>query len=352
MACHFASKSNVKCVAYPPPQTLDELDMASMKIPGKHMKISWLILSRVGIHYLSSTFGSWTICQTHRKEFLDAWQVSNKCSHPDHNIFDESSIADNLVTMVMSVKLLQNEGKVVPISSKFCKNCFDDFNRAYTSKPGEKVVVIVPKPKPQSPFCPAKPVAEKEPISAGNGDVMHNIKSRGVLATSKPPEPPSHKSNDLIDEINIKTELIFEDTDNGNNNFQPQPTTEKRSPVVEQPQPQQQRVLPQPAEIPAIQSSITMTARPLARKVLRQSERTPAIPSSATATPSTTRGTRSKKVSQKSQPQEVQDEIEDEDEILSHDSDDDPSWAPNEKDRNKEQEKEVNNLIQGTLHIS
>ena len=111
MACHFASKSNVKCVAYPPPQTLDELDMASMKIPGKHMKISWLILSRVGIHYLSSTFGSWTICQTHRKEFLDAWQVSNKCSHPDHNIFDESSIADNLVTMVMSVKLLQTRAK-------------------------------------------------------------------------------------------------------------------------------------------------------------------------------------------------------------------------------------------------
>ena len=34
-----------------------------------------LILSRVGIHYLSSTFGSWTICQAHRKEFLDAWYV-------------------------------------------------------------------------------------------------------------------------------------------------------------------------------------------------------------------------------------------------------------------------------------
>ena len=180
---------------------------------------------------------------------------------------------------------------------------------------------------------------------------MHNIKSRGVLATSKPPEPPSQKSNDLIDEINIKTELIFEDTDNGNNNFEPQPTAEKRPPVVEQPQPQQQRVLPQPAEIPATQNSNTMTARPMARKVLRQSERTPAIPSSASATPSTTRGTRSKKVSQKSQPQEVHDEIEDEDEILSHDSDDDPSWAPNEKDRNKEQEKEVNNLIQGTLLI-
>ena len=106
------------------------------------MKISWLILSRVGIHYLSSTFGRWTICQVHRREFLDAWQVSPKCSHPDHNIYDNSAIADQLVTMVMSVKMLQNEGKVVPISSKFCKMCFDDFNRVYTSKPGEKARIV------------------------------------------------------------------------------------------------------------------------------------------------------------------------------------------------------------------
>ena len=72
-----------------PYQTLDALDRASMKIPGKHMKISWLILSRVGIHYLSSTFGSWTICQIHRKEFLDTWQVPAKCTHPDHNIMND-----------------------------------------------------------------------------------------------------------------------------------------------------------------------------------------------------------------------------------------------------------------------
>ena len=66
-------------------------------------------------------------------------QVSSKCSHPNHNIFDNSSVADQLVTMVMSVKMLQNAGQVVPISSKFCKNCYDDFNRMYGSKPGEKV---------------------------------------------------------------------------------------------------------------------------------------------------------------------------------------------------------------------
>ena len=54
-------------------------------------------------------------------------------------MLDDSAVADQLVTMVMSVKMLQNAGQVVPISSKFCKNCYDDFNRMYGSKPGEKV---------------------------------------------------------------------------------------------------------------------------------------------------------------------------------------------------------------------
>ena len=51
---------------------------------------------------------------------------------------------------------------------------------------------------------------------AGNNVIHNNIQSRGVLMTSNPPEPPS-KIND-IPEISIKTELIIEDTDTGNNN--------------------------------------------------------------------------------------------------------------------------------------
>ena len=169
-----------------PYQTLDALDRASMKIPGKHMKISWLILSRVGIHYLSSTFGSWTICQIHRKEFLDTWQVPAKCTHPDHNIMNDQ-IPCHLVTMVMSVKLLQSEGKVVPISSKFCSSCFEAYTAKYSSKPGEKLVVVVPKPKPNpSPFqvqvqlpppnpSPFEPIPEK---STTSNNVPLNIGSR------------------------------------------------------------------------------------------------------------------------------------------------------------------------------
>ena len=184
--CHFASKSNLKCMNLSPYQTLDALDRASMKIPGKHMKISWLILSRVGIHYLSSTFGSWTICQIHRKEFLDTWQVPSKCTHPDHNIMNDQ-IPCHLVTMVMSVKLLQSEGKVVPISSKFCSSCFEAYTAKYSSKPGEKLVVVVPKPKPNpSPFqvqvqlpppnpSPFEPIPEKSNTS---NNVPLNIGSR------------------------------------------------------------------------------------------------------------------------------------------------------------------------------
>ena len=125
--CNFAIKSQQRCAGTISLQTLDDLENATRKIPGKHMKISWLILSRVGIHYLSANFSTWTICQVHKREFLDAWQVPAKCSHPDHNIMD-NAIPVHLVNIVMSVKLLQAESKVVPISSKFCPKCFNNYN--------------------------------------------------------------------------------------------------------------------------------------------------------------------------------------------------------------------------------
>ena len=58
----------------------------------------------------------------------------------------------------------------------------------------------------------------KGPSNVAASNVIHNnIQSRGVLMTSNPPEPPSKKI-DVVPEINIKTELIIEDTDTGNNN--------------------------------------------------------------------------------------------------------------------------------------
>ena len=113
----------------------------------------------------------------------------------------------------MSVKILQSESKVVPISSKFCNKCFKNYNDKYSGKPGERLLVIVPKPKPiTSPFAP------EETQKSQNIEVPMNIKSRGVLATSEPPKPP--------EEITIKTELVIEN-DFGNNNKKTTEETDK-----------------------------------------------------------------------------------------------------------------------------
>ena len=92
------------------------------------------------------------------------------------------------------------------------------FSWQYSSKPGEKLYVVVPKPKPMtsSPFVPEK-VPEKT-LPPVNAVVPMNIKSRGVLATSEP--PASSKTTPTISdvpEITIKTELVI-DNDFGNNN--------------------------------------------------------------------------------------------------------------------------------------
>ena len=63
--------------------------------------------------------------------------------------------------MVMSVKMLQKDGAVVPISGKLCQTCKDTYDVKYASKPGEKIVIIMPRAQlPMtspltipSPFC-------------------------------------------------------------------------------------------------------------------------------------------------------------------------------------------------------
>ena len=140
LACHLSQKSRVKCssLANSALQTLDELDAASMRVPGKQMKISWMILSRVGVEYLTGNYkysstrqrngsttltwvlpsnnwvffvapscGRWTVCQTHRREFLDAWQVGKVCCHPKHVDRNEPSSNEpkHLVNAFCSLKL-------------------------------------------------------------------------------------------------------------------------------------------------------------------------------------------------------------------------------------------------------
>ena len=236
-------------------------------------------------------------------------------------------------------------------------------------------MVIVPKPKPQSPFCPEKPATEDTTNKNTSNNILHNnimqhnIKPRGVLATSKIPEPPS-KKNDL-EEISIKTELIIEDTDNGNNNINastnntqglveaPQRSPIAVAPIVapiitpapcaSTPRPQRAPITVAPIITPAPCAS---THRPQRKLVTIAPIITPSpcasIPRPKEIEPTLTisnnvgRGTRSKS---KKISKEVEDEIEEEESLLSDDSDDDRTWAPKKNDPNKTDPK-VNNLIQ------
>ena len=49
------------------------------------------------------------------------------------------------VTLVMSVKVLQSEGHVIPISGKLCHNCKNNYDVKFGGKQTEKVVVYVPR---------------------------------------------------------------------------------------------------------------------------------------------------------------------------------------------------------------
>ena len=71
--------------------------------------------------------------------------------------------------MVMSVKILQSEGKVLPISGKLCQACKDLYDARYLSKSGEKIVIIMPRAQipmaapltVPSPFCRLSPPQKK-----------------------------------------------------------------------------------------------------------------------------------------------------------------------------------------------
>lgn len=176
LMCHLGQKSQMKCGPHvnSPLQTLDELDAASMRIPGKSIKISWMVLSRVGVQFLNTSYGWWTVCPNHRKEYLDAWQVGKHCCHPRHKYEggQQPPLANHLVTTIMAIKMLQTEDLVIPISGKFCHECKDSYDLRYgTGKSTEKVVVFVPRtnvPLPgeviaiPSPFCNPEQIPPRE----------------------------------------------------------------------------------------------------------------------------------------------------------------------------------------------
>ena len=96
--------------------------------------------------------------------------------------------------MVMSVKILQSEGKVVPISGKLCQACKDLYDAIYTSKPGEKIVIVMP--REQLPMN--SPLTIPSPF--GGGPAMSPTNSH------KQTKPMSLSSNQhLSDSSKVKT---------------------------------------------------------------------------------------------------------------------------------------------------
>ena len=76
--------------------------------------------------------------------------------------------------MVMSVKILQSEGKVLPISGKLCQACKDSYDTKYTSKTGEKIVIIMPRAQlpMASPLTVPSPFCRLSPTQKGPKNVV------------------------------------------------------------------------------------------------------------------------------------------------------------------------------------
>ena len=138
--------------------------------------------------------------------FLDVWQVGKACCHPDHRNEDDTLPLNHLVSnvlhmqgpqdfiiysfevifqcnfqtlilkvsMVMSVKILQSEGKVLPISGKLCQACKDSYDTKYTSKSGEKIVIIMPRAQlpMASPLTVPSPFCRLSPTQKGPKNVV------------------------------------------------------------------------------------------------------------------------------------------------------------------------------------
>ena len=239
--CHIGRRSRKKCgpvnqLEVNRLQTLGELDAPT---PNKQIKkISWMILSRIGLNYLVNplTYSSWTVCLDHRHEFLDYWQVSRSCCHPDHV---GSLVGSEMVTLVMSIKILQAESKLLPISGRICISCKERFDDKYGSVAGKKMVIVLPKtqrPIPNassalsttfgplssletpvalpSPFIKQEPVdTSREPADAvaeHNFQSSSNVVNAAVPGISLKTEVVEHNSQDLelSENITIKHEAI------------------------------------------------------------------------------------------------------------------------------------------------
>ena len=107
-----------------------DLDSCILEVKCCSLKVLLLLpFSRVGVDYLTNPACSrWTVCQTHRREFLDAWQVGKDCCHPKHNPDSKNKDASqpkHLVSCVLNkVKRFAKQLRSNNINALACVYCY------------------------------------------------------------------------------------------------------------------------------------------------------------------------------------------------------------------------------------
>ena len=108
--------------------------------------------------------------------------------------------------MVMSVKILQSEGKVLPISGKLCQACKDSYDAKYLSKAGEKIVIIMPRTQipMAAPLTVPSPFCRLSPPQKTNKNVVELYREPS-LGTENDIKPPLLQNLNLAQNNLLKT---------------------------------------------------------------------------------------------------------------------------------------------------
>ena len=99
----------------------------------------------------------------------------------------------------MSIKLLQGEGKILPISGKICQTCKLLHDNKYRGKPGEKVVIILKKPT----------TTTQQPTTSNNIKVENTVPRSRRSMTIKP-----IKETEEEERVSSSMSVLSQDSDN------------------------------------------------------------------------------------------------------------------------------------------
>ncbi|XP_040577340.1 uncharacterized protein [Lepeophtheirus salmonis] len=142
---HCILKDSLTSCTVGPFINLGCLDGAS-ESGGMVSKTSWIILSRLGYDFLNTNLSQMNLCSLHYKEYFEEWIPNDGCVCGVKCIVT----SETNVSLLLAVKVLRSEGKVLPIGRPLCESCQVHYEEKYAAKPGERVMIILKKRKPQT----------------------------------------------------------------------------------------------------------------------------------------------------------------------------------------------------------